>query len=154
VGEYLSGIAYRLTFASVTVPCPTLNSNPSAAGTAAFVPTSPKVEPMVADYHAKLAKVEPAVLAIDPQLWLPPRRHKPNPVFKRQELSRLVMGVLRKAEEPLPVRHIARLALAAKKVRYPEPSLLKKMRVWLQQYLGKLDQRGVTRKIGTGNGTQ
>ena len=50
-----------------------------------------KLEPMVADYHAKLTKVEAAVLAIDPQLWLPPRRYKPNPVFKRQELPRLVM---------------------------------------------------------------
>lgn len=37
-----------------------------------------KLEPMVADYHAKLTKVEAAILAIDPQLWLPPRRYKPN----------------------------------------------------------------------------
>ena len=40
-----------------------------------------KLEPLVADYHAKLASVEAAILAIDPQLWLPPRRYKPNPVF-------------------------------------------------------------------------
>jgi hypothetical protein len=54
-----------------------------------------KLEPMVADYHAKLATVEAAILAIDPQLWLPPRRYKPNPAFARQELPRLVMGILR-----------------------------------------------------------
>jgi hypothetical protein len=72
------------------------------------------LEPMVADYHAKLATVEAAILAIDPQLWLPPRRYKPNPVFARQELPRLVMGILRDAKEPLAVRDIARLTLAAK----------------------------------------
>jgi repressor of nif and glnA expression len=75
-------------------------------------------------------------------------------VFKRQELPRLVMSILREAREPLAVRDIARLALAAKGIRYPEPSIMKRTRVRLQQYLGKLDQRGVTRKVGSGNRTR
>jgi hypothetical protein len=113
-----------------------------------------QLEPLVADYHAKLAAVEAAILALDPQLWLPPRRYKPNPVFARQELPRLTMAILREAKGPVAVREIARLALAAKGVRHPEPSIMKKTRVRLQQYLGKLDRRGVTRKVGSGNGTR
>ncbi len=46
-----------------------------------------KLEPLVADYHAKLAQVEAAIMALDPQLWLPPRRYKRNPVFARQETA-------------------------------------------------------------------
>ena len=59
-----------------------------------------KLEPAVADYHIKLARVEAAILAIDPRLWLPPRRYKRNPVFKRQELPRLTMAILREAKYP------------------------------------------------------
>jgi hypothetical protein len=33
-----------------------------------------KLEPMVAGYRAKLANLEARILALDPQLWLPPRR--------------------------------------------------------------------------------
>jgi hypothetical protein len=73
-----------------------------------------KLEPLVADYHAKLAAVDAAILTLDPQLWLPPRRYKPNPVFKRQELPRLTLAILREAKGPLAVRDIAHLALAAK----------------------------------------
>ena len=113
-----------------------------------------KLEPMVADYRANLCVIEARMQTLDPRLWLPPRRYKPNPVFKRQELPRLVMGILRDAREPLAVRDVARLALAAKGVRHPEPSVMKRTRVRLQQYLGKLDQRGVTRKVGEGNRTR
>lgn len=54
-----------------------------------------KLEPLVADYHAELASVEAEILRLDPQLWLPPRRYKPNPVFVRQELPRLTLAILR-----------------------------------------------------------
>jgi hypothetical protein len=64
------------------------------------------------------------------------------------------MDILGGAKEPLAVRDIARLALAAKAGRYPEPSVMKRTRVRLQQYLGKLDQRGVTREVGSGNRTR
>jgi hypothetical protein len=43
-----------------------------------------KLEPLLADYHAKFASVEADILRLDPQLWLPLRRYKPNPVFARQ----------------------------------------------------------------------
>ncbi len=113
-----------------------------------------KLEPMVAGYHAKLAEVEAAILAIDPQLWLPPRRYKPNLVFKRQELPRLAMTILRQAREPLPVKDIARKALAAKGVRFPDRRTMKQTRVRLQKVFWKWDARGLTVKVGTGNGTR
>jgi hypothetical protein len=62
----------------------------------------------------KLAAIEARILALDPQLWLPSRRYKQNPVFAHQELPRLTLAILREAREPLAARHIARLALAAK----------------------------------------
>jgi hypothetical protein len=113
-----------------------------------------KLEPLVAGYRAKLCVIEARMQTLDPQLWLPPRRYKPNPVFARQELPRLTLAVLREAREPLAVRDIARLALAAKGITLPEPWVMKRTRVRLQQYLGKLDRRGVTRKVGSGNGTR
>ena len=65
-------------------------------------------------------------------------------MFTWQELPRL--ATLRKAPEPQAVRNIARRALV---VTLPRASW-KTMWVRLQQYLGKLDQRGATRKVGTG----
>jgi hypothetical protein len=91
---------------------------------------------------------------LDPQLWLPPSRYKPNPVFARQELPRLTLTILREAREPLAVNDIARLALATKGVKYPEPRVTKTTRVRLEQFLGKLDRRGVARKEGSGNATR
>ncbi len=64
------------------------------------------------------------------------------------------MTILRQAKEPRAVREIARKALAAKGVRFPDDRTWKTTRVRLQQYLGKLDRRGVTRKVGSGNGTR
>jgi hypothetical protein len=113
-----------------------------------------KLEPLAAGYYAKLAAVEAAIHALDPQLWLPPRRYEPNSVFARQELPQLTMTISRKADGPLAVREIARLALATKSVRYPGPRVWKTTRVRLQQFLGKLGARGVTRKVGSGNGTR
>lgn len=113
-----------------------------------------KLEPLVADYRAKLCVIEARMQTLDPRLWLPPRRYKANPVFARRELPRLAMEALRAAREPLAVRDIAQYALAAKGVTLPEPRVMKTTRVRLQQFLGKLDHRGVTRKVGTGNGTR
>ena len=62
-------------------------------------------------------------------------------------------GLPRQAGQRSKLRQIARLVLAANEIRYPEPSLMKRTPVRLQ-YLGKLDQRGVTRKIGTANRTR
>ncbi len=113
-----------------------------------------KLEPLVAGYHARLAEIEARMQELDPRLWLPPRRYKANPVFARQELPRLTMAILRAAKEPLAVRDIARKALAAKGVRFPDKRVWRTTRVRLQQYLGQLDKRRITRKVGSGNGTR
>ncbi len=62
------------------------------------------------------------------------------------------MTILRQAREPLAVRDTARRALAAKWVRFPDRRAMQTTRVRSQQYLGALDQRGVMRKVGSGNG--
>ena len=113
-----------------------------------------KLEPLVAAYHAKLVEVEAAILALDPQLWLPPRRYQPNPHFARNELPRLAIAILREANEPLPTRVIARRALAAKGVVYPDRRAFKVTRTRLVQFLSKLDRRGITRKVGQGKATR
>ncbi len=78
----------------------------------------------------------------------------PHKLFARQELPRLTLAILRTAREPLAVRDIARKALAAKGVRFPDKRVWKTTRVRLQQYLGQLDRRGVTRKVDAGNATR
>jgi len=113
-----------------------------------------KLEPLLAGYRAKLSDINAAIHALDPQLWMPPRRYAVNPVFARQELPRLALSILREADGPLAVRDIARSALASKGVRFPDRRTLKLTRVRLQQFLGKLDRKGVTRKVGSGNGTR
>ena len=113
-----------------------------------------KLEPLIEGYRAKLARVEGRILELDPQLWLPPRRYQPNPVFRRNELPRLAIDVLRQADGPLPVRVIAARCLAVKGVTVPDRRMMKLTRVRLQQILWKLDARGVTVKVGRGNGTR
>ncbi len=102
-----------------------------------------KLEPLGAGYHARLAEIEARMQDLDPRLLLPPRRYKANPVFARQELPRLTMAILRAAREPLAVREIARKALAAKGVRFPDKRVWRTTRVRLQQYLGQLDSKRV-----------
>jgi hypothetical protein len=53
-------------------------------------------------------------MELAPELELPPRFRKPNPVFARGELPRLALAILREAGEPLPIAAIAVRALKAK----------------------------------------
>ena len=57
----------------------------------------------MAGYHAKLAEVNAAIQAIDPQLWMPPRTYQRGTIFARNELPRLALAAMREAGEPLPV---------------------------------------------------
>lgn len=65
-------------------------------------------------YQAKLARIEAAIVAIDPAALIPARTHKPNPVFVRGEMTRLVMDVLRETDRPLLMREIAARMLVTK----------------------------------------
>lgn len=113
-----------------------------------------KLEPLVADYQAKLDRIDTRLRELDPELFIAPRHYKPNPVFARQELPRLAMAIMREAGEPLPVGVIAVRALARKGVTAPGPGLRKLIRVRLQQYLGVQEKRGAVVKVGTGNVTR
>src|SRR5690242_16305109 len=84
-----------------------------------------QAELVVEDYAFRLAQIEAQIQTLAPSLNLPPRFYKPNPVFARNELPRLVMSILREAGGPLPTRDIARRALAAKGVVYPDRRIFK-----------------------------
>jgi hypothetical protein len=109
-----------------------------------------KLEPLLADYHAKLVVIEAAIQAIAPELQLHPRRYAPNPHFKRGELPRLAMTIMREAGKPLAVRHIAAQALARVGVPLPDPHTLKRTRTLLQQMFSAMGKRGMVVRVGTG----
>ena len=113
-----------------------------------------KLEPMLAGYKVKLAAINAAIHVLDPELWLPPRRYQPNPIFARNELPRLALAIMREAGEPLGVAVITRRALAAKGVRFPDRRTVKVTKNRLHNALIALDKRGVTFKVGTGNDTR
>lgn len=113
-----------------------------------------QAEALVAGYETKLATLEAQMMELDPQLWLPPRRYKPNPHFARNELPRIAMAVLREAAEPLATKVVALRALATKGVMTPDRRTMKVTRTRLLQFLSKLDKRGITQKVGSGNRTK
>lgn len=113
-----------------------------------------KLEPLIEGYRAKLARVEARILELDPQLWLPPRRYQPNPIFARTELPRLALEIMRAEGAPLPVSVIVRRALATKGVECPDQRTVKLTKNRLHNALLALDRRGVTVKVGRENGTR
>jgi hypothetical protein len=113
-----------------------------------------KLEPLVADYQAKLARVEARMQELDPQLWMPPRHYRPNPVFARGELPRIALAIMRQANGPLPTLTIAMMALARKGVTQPGPGLRKLIRIRLTQMMGKWEKRGIVRRVGRNKATR
>jgi hypothetical protein len=101
-----------------------------------------KLEPLLASYQAKLAELEAGIRAIAPELGIPKRFRDPNPIFRRGELPRLAMDVLRGADRPLPIRTIAARVLAMKGIPLPDPTLRRRTRHRLRCILGRsLDLR-------------
>jgi hypothetical protein len=107
-------------------------------------------EPLLARLRANLAETEAAIQAIAPGLKLPPRRYAPNPYFARGELPRLILQMLREADEPLSVRAIAVRALALKSVTPPDRQAMKLTRKRVQQAFARFAKRGVVRSVGHG----
>ena len=79
-----------------------------------------KLEPQVAQLHAKLTETEAAIRTIAPELPLAGRHRKPNPVFARGEFTRFVLAVLREANGPMSMRAICTRMLAMKGLDLPE----------------------------------
>jgi hypothetical protein len=108
-----------------------------------------RLQPQLDRLKAKLAEVEDQIRAIAPELQLPPRRYKPNPVFARGEFTRTLYAVLREAGEPLPMRTIAIRMLALKGLDMPEKAIRKRTFYRASTTLSVLHGQG--RVVMTGN---
>jgi len=113
-----------------------------------------QAETFAEGYRAKLADLEARIQAIAPDLKLPPRFHKPNPIFAKGELRRLAIDILREAGNPMAIRDLALGALRAKGVRFPDRHTMKHTRTRLRDTFGKLEARGGARCVGTGRDTR
>ena len=109
-----------------------------------------QTEALLAGYQAKLADLESKIRAICPELDLPLRTRKPNPIFKHGELSQMALAVLREAGEPLPIRVITVRMLAKKGIILPDPAMRFAVRKRVRVAFCALDRRGVTVVIGGG----
>ena len=109
-----------------------------------------KLEPLVAGYRAMLRDTEARIHELALQL----RRRVANPVFKRGELTRFALDILREAGEPLPVATIAARALARKGVALPDPKLRRYTRNKVRAALIALGKRGMTMSVGSGKETR
>src|SRR5579872_2646062 len=100
-----------------------------------------RLEPQVAAFQAKLTAVEAGIQEIAPELDLPRRWRRRNPVFRYGELTRIALGVLRVAEGPLTIDAIAVRALAAKGITLPERVLRRRTCHDLRAALWRMQQR-------------
>jgi hypothetical protein len=100
-----------------------------------------QAEELAQSYRDKLADLEARIRAIAPELELPPRHRRRNPIFARGELPRLARTFLREAERPLSVDAMAIRALAAKGIKLPDRVLRRRTRLDLQAVLRRLKHR-------------
>lgn len=101
----------------------------------------------MARLRAHLSEVEAAIYAIAPEIDLPLRFRKPNPIFARGEMSRYVLDVLREAEKPLLMREIAAWMLERKGVVVLEPGLREYICNRLSCQLSVLHKRGLIEMV-------
>jgi hypothetical protein len=94
--------------------------------------------------------IEAAIHDLEPELRLPPPKLRPNPIFVRNEIARLALGVLRDSGEPLGVAEIAIRVLVAKGLPLPPPRIKRMTRARLRAVFTVLAKRGVVRTVGTG----
>jgi hypothetical protein len=113
-----------------------------------------RAETLVQDYRVKLVDLEARIQAIAPELQLPARPRKPNPIFKRGELARLALTMLRTSDRPLAIREMALGAVAAKRIRFPDRRTIGQTHVGLREVFAKLQDRAVARTVGTGKATR
>ena len=113
-----------------------------------------QAETLAQDYRIELADLEARIEAIAPDLQMPARPRKPNPIFKRGELARLALTMLRTSDRSLAIREMALGALAAKGIRFPDRQTMRQTHVRLREVFAKLQDRGVARTVGTGKATQ
>jgi hypothetical protein len=110
-----------------------------------------KLESSLAFQRSRLEAIEAAIHDLEPELKLPAPTRTPNSVFKRGEVTRLTLTVMREAGEPLAASVIAARVLAAKGIDLPEPRIRKMARSRVRAVLLALGRRGVARVVGVGN---
>jgi hypothetical protein len=113
-----------------------------------------QAEDVALSYRCKLDSIEERIRTIAPELDLPPRFRNPNPVFARGELTRMALAMLRETDGPLAIRDMARSALAAKGVRFPDRRMMRHTRTKLRAALNRFAERGLVVTVGTGKGTR
>ncbi len=108
-----------------------------------------RLESLLAYQRTRRDAIEADIQAIAPELWLPPATRKRDPIFKRGEMPRLALQVLREAGEPLAVSVIARRVLQAKGIELPTMAVQRRTRAgcgWIflraGQARGGADRRG------------
>jgi len=111
-----------------------------------------QIEKRLEAYRDKLSAVDLAILLLEPDLPLPLRRRDPNPIFRRGELPRIAMAILREEGAPLPIGVIAVRALATKGITLPDPRARLLVRHALRGMFAKWDRRGLTVRVGRGSG--
>lgn len=94
-----------------------------------------QAEELAEGYRTKLADLEARIQVIPPDLQLPIRFRKPNPVFAKGELTRLALNMLREAGGPLAIKDMVRAALAAKGIRFPDRRTMRYARSKLRDAL-------------------
>ena len=107
-----------------------------------------QTEALLTGYQAKLAAIEAAIYAIAPELDLPLRFRKPNPIFARGEFSRFILDVLREAERPSTMREIAARMLERKGVVVIDASLREYICHRLSCQLSVLGKWGMIQMVG------
>ena len=112
-----------------------------------------RLEPAVERLRVSLAETNAAIQAEVPELMLPPRRHKPNPIFGIGELPRMVREIMREAGGPVSTRYIAVAALARKGVKAPGPGTMKRTRTRIGQLFVAWGP-GKVRKVGRNKETK
>ena len=111
------------------------------------------------DQHlADLAHIDGALRLlgiIDPEVLRPKGRYRRNPHFWRNELSRLVLGILRTAAgEPIGIEEIVRRVIAAKGFDPGDASL--RAAIWqsLRSIITRLHKQGMLEGISGGRGSK
>jgi hypothetical protein len=110
-----------------------------------------KLESRLAYRSSRRDAIEAEIQFIAPELQLPQPRRKPNPIFKRGEIPRLALQVLRDAGEPLAVSVIARRVLQAKGVELPTIRVQRMTRSRIRCLFSAYGKRGLVRIVGKGN---
>src|SRR5690349_19545366 len=100
-----------------------------------------RLESMLAFQRSRRDAIEAAIHDLEPELKLPPPTRRPNPVFKRGEVTRLMLKVMREAAEPLASHQIAARILAEKGITTPSRTIYRMTKSRVRAALLKFGKR-------------